>query len=92
MKKLILIITIILFFISCKSDKLEYDSIIRNGLIYDGTGNEPYKADIGIKGDTIAFIGDLSDVTAINETDAKGNAVAPGFSCYEIRSGSKGGL
>ena len=29
-------------------------------MIYDGEGGEPYKADLGIKNDTIAFIGDLS--------------------------------
>jgi len=68
----------ILFFFSCKGKK-EYDTIIRNGMIYDGNGEEPYKADIGIKNDTIAFIGDLSKAAAINEIDAKGNAVAPGF-------------
>ena len=53
--------------------------IIRNGMIYDGNGGEPYKSDIGIKNDTIAFIGDLSKAAGVNEIDAKGNAVAPGF-------------
>ena len=48
-------------------------------MIYDGNGGEPYKGDIGMVNDTIAFIGDLSNATAKNETDAKGNAVAPGF-------------
>jgi N-acyl-D-amino-acid deacylase len=48
-------------------------------MIYDGNGGEPYKADIGITHDTIAFIGDLSNASAGNELDAKGNAVAPGF-------------
>ena len=79
MKELILTITVILFFSSCKSDKQHYDTIIRNGIIYDGNGGEPYKGDIGIKNDTISFIGDLSNASAKNETDAKGNAVAPGF-------------
>jgi N-acyl-D-amino-acid deacylase len=65
--------------ISCKNGKQEYDTIIRNGLIYDGNGGEPYKGDIGIIADTIAFIGDLSKASAKNEVDAKGNAVAPGF-------------
>lgn len=67
-----------LFFFSCTSKK-EYDTVIRNGLIYDGNGGEPYKADIGIKGDTIAFIGDLSSASAQLSIDAKGMAVAPGF-------------
>ena len=69
--------TAILF--GCKSSKQEYDTIIRNGTIYDGNGGEPYKGDIGINADTIAFIGDLSKASAKNEVDAKGNAVAPGF-------------
>ena len=70
---------LVLFIISCHSKKQEYDTIIRNGMIYDGNGGEPYKADIGIKNDTIAFIGDLSKAAGFNETDAKGNAVTPGF-------------
>lgn len=48
-------------------------------MIYDGNGGEPYKADIGIRADTIAFIGDLSAVSAQISVDAKGMAVAPGF-------------
>ena len=68
-----------LFFISCKQEDEKYDTIIRNGMVYDGNGGEPFKADIGINADTIAFIGDLSKASAKNEIDAKGNAVAPGF-------------
>ncbi len=64
--------------ISCK-EKTTYDKIIRNGLIYDGNGGEPFKGDIGINGDSIVFIGDLKDATATEELDAKGMAVAPGF-------------
>ena len=73
---LLLTITIIS---SCKFHHQEYDKIIRNGMVYDGNGGEPYKADIGIKDDTIAFIGDLSGVSAQISVDAKGMAVAPGF-------------
>jgi N-acyl-D-amino-acid deacylase len=56
-----------------------YDKIIRNGMIYDGKGGAPYKADIAINADTIAAIGDLAGASAVEETDAKGMAVAPGF-------------
>jgi N-acyl-D-amino-acid deacylase len=73
------LITLIAILISCKSKTDEYDLIIRNGMIYDGNGAEPFKGDIGIRNDTIAFIGDLSKASAKNETDAKGNAVTPGF-------------
>src|ERR1700733_5914094 len=64
--------------LSC-SQKQQYDTVIRNALVYDGNGGEPYKADIAINADTIAFIGDLSKATGKTETDANGMAVAPGF-------------
>jgi N-acyl-D-amino-acid deacylase len=56
-----------------------YSVIIKNGIIYDGNGGEPYFADIGINGDTIAFIGDLKAAEADSIVDASGKAVAPGF-------------
>src|SRR4030095_13179062 len=65
-------------FIACNQNA-RYDTIIRNGMIYDGNGGEPYKADIAINADTIAFIGDLKTASAKNEIDAKGMAIAPGF-------------
>lgn len=70
-----LLFTIIL---SCTS-KTKYDTIIRNGTIYDGNGEKPFTADIAINADTIAFIGDLKNADAKNETDVKGQAIAPGF-------------
>lgn len=81
MKKGFIALFVLIFtvFVSCKFHHEEYDKIIRNGMIYDGNGGEPYKADIGIKDDTIAFIGDLSNVSAQISVDAKGMAVAPGF-------------
>lgn len=77
MKRLFPCLLLSLFF-SCKL-KPKYDTIIRNGLVYDGSGGKPYKADIGISADTISFIGDLKNTTATNETDANGQAVSPGF-------------
>ena len=56
-----------------------YDTIIRNGAIYDGTGAKPYTGDIAIQGDTIAAIGDLKGATATNTIDAQNKAVSPGF-------------
>jgi N-acyl-D-amino-acid deacylase len=56
-----------------------YDIIIRNGTVYDGTGNKPCRADVGIKADQIVAIGDLSRAKARTEVDATGMAVAPGF-------------
>ncbi|WP_159469424.1 amidohydrolase family protein [Dyadobacter sp. 3J3] len=65
-------------FFACTS-KTKYDTIIRNGTIYDGSGEKPVIADIAINADTIAFIGDLKNETATNEIDVKGQAIAPGF-------------
>ncbi len=69
---------LMIFIFSCKP-AVRYDTIIRNAVIYDGSGGSPYKGDIAISKDTIAFIGDLSKASSENEIDAHGNAVAPGF-------------
>ncbi len=61
------------------SQKPEYDVILRNGNIYDGSGSKSYKADVAIKGDTIAAIGDLGNSLGTTEIDASGLAVSPGF-------------
>lgn len=56
-----------------------FDTIIQNGTIYNGTGDAPFTADIGIKADTIAAIGDLNSSDASLIIDAEGLAVSPGF-------------
>ena len=56
-----------------------FDVVIRGGTVYDGSGAPPIEADVGIRGDRIAAIGDLSDAAAPTEVDASGLAVAPGF-------------
>jgi N-acyl-D-amino-acid deacylase len=61
------------------SQALSFDVIIKNGTVYDGTGGPPLKTDVGIKGDRIAAIGNLSNATAPKIVDAQGLAVAPGF-------------
>ena len=78
MRNCYLILLVLIFSVGC-SKKSQYDKIIRNGLIYDGRGGEPYKADIAINADTIAQIGDLSSASAREEIDVHGMAVAPGF-------------
>jgi N-acyl-D-amino-acid deacylase len=57
----------------------EFDVIISNGTVYDGSGGEPFTADIGIEGDRIKAIGDLDETYAITVIDATGMAVTPGF-------------
>ena len=57
----------------------QFDVIIKGGTVYDGTGRAPVKADIGLKGDRIAAVGNLNRATAPTIVDATGLAVAPGF-------------
>jgi N-acyl-D-aspartate/D-glutamate deacylase len=57
----------------------QFDILIRGAKIVDGTGNPWFYGDIGIKGDTIESIGDLSEGTASKIINAKGLVVAPGF-------------
>ncbi len=56
-----------------------FDLVIRNGKVYDGTGNPWVMADIGVRGDRIAAIGRLGGAQAARVIDAKGLVVAPGF-------------
>lgn len=58
---------------------VEYDFIIRNGLIYDGSGTTPFRGDVAISSDTIAAIGTLEGARGKKEIDATGQAIAPGF-------------
>ncbi len=58
---------------------MTFDLIIRGGTIVDGSGLPGYRADLGVAGDRIAEIGDLSGQTADEVIDAEGHIVAPGF-------------
>ena len=62
---------------SLRADR--YDLIVRHGTVYDGSGGPAQRADVGIRGDRIAAIGDLSQAHARRAIDAHGLAVAPGF-------------
>ncbi|HEV3467947.1 MAG TPA: D-aminoacylase [Pyrinomonadaceae bacterium] len=57
----------------------EFDVIIRGGTVYDGTGAEGVRADVGLRGDRVAAVGDLSAARAKATVEAAGLAVAPGF-------------
>jgi len=58
---------------------MKLDVIIRGGQLFDGSGDAPQSADVGLAGDRIQAIGDLSALTAAQEIDAAGLALAPGF-------------
>src|SRR5262245_65476646 len=56
-----------------------FDVLIKGGMVYDGTGRAPRRADVAIKGDRIVAVGDLTKAQARSVVDARGLAVAPGF-------------
>lgn len=56
-----------------------HDVILRNGLIYDGSGLEPYVGEVAIDGDRITAVAPHVDGHARTEVDARGRAIAPGF-------------
>jgi dihydroorotase/N-acyl-D-amino-acid deacylase len=75
----ILRLAVIFLLISSCSQRPEYDILILNGEIFDGSGSDPVSMDIGINGSTIVKIGNLSKFKAKRIINAKGLAIAPGF-------------
>src|SRR5258705_4215263 len=74
--------TIMLLFASLSTNSNQapqYDLLIKNGRIIDGSGRPGFNANVAIKGDRIARIGRLSNATAARTIDARGLVVAPGF-------------
>ena len=57
----------------------EFDVLVRNGTVYDGTGSKPRRADVAIRKDKVVAVGNLKSAKAITMVDANGLAVAPGF-------------
>jgi N-acyl-D-amino-acid deacylase len=65
---------------SPESGDPEYDVLIRNGLVYDGSGAPPAELDVAVKGDrVVALLPRDSEADAVQVIDAGGRAVAPGF-------------
>ena len=64
---------------SASQNSADFDVIIRGGTVYDGTGAEPKHADVAIRADRIAGVGDFAAAHAKTVIDANGLAVAPGL-------------
>ena len=62
-----------------QNQSAEFDVLVKNGTVYDGTGAEGQHVDLAVKGDRIARVGDLKNANAKTVIDANGLAVAPGF-------------
>ncbi len=57
----------------------DFDILIRDGQVLDGTGAAAIRADVGIRGDRIAAVGQLANRSARRTIDARGLTIAPGF-------------
>src|SRR5690349_11660921 len=68
----------------------QYDVIIVNGKIIDGTGNSWFYSNVAIKDGKIAFIGKANNLIATKVIDAKGLIVAPGF--IDVHGHIEGGV
>jgi N-acyl-D-amino-acid deacylase len=64
---------------SSPAESPKLDVLILNGTVYDGRGGEGKRADVAVRGDRIAGVGDYQRASASLTIDARGLAVAPGF-------------
>jgi len=76
-------------FAASQASDTVFTVILEGGRVYDGLGGNPVEADVGILGDRIAAVGDLSDRRAGLRLDVAGLAVVPGF--IDIHSHASGG-
>ena len=78
MKNNIFFLVVFLLMIGCATSE-EFDILILNGTVYDGSLDDPAMMDVGIRNDEIVAVGSLTNKTASKVIDATGLAVAPGF-------------
>jgi N-acyl-D-amino-acid deacylase len=90
MRSCILLLVIALTSLVSAQGPQQFDILIRNGRVLDGTGNPWYRADIGITGDRIRAMGRLTTATAKTVIDAGDRYVTPGF--IDVHSHAGGGL
>jgi len=79
MHRLVAASAVMLLVVAACGAPQEYDVVIRNGMIYDGSGDAPYRGDLAIDGDRIAAVGSVGRAVGTTEIDAAGLAVSPGF-------------
>jgi N-acyl-D-amino-acid deacylase len=87
MRRILLLMAISLPLISC-SRKPDFDVVLRNGLICDGTGSPCTAGGVAISGDMIAKTGDVSADRGRIDIDVHGQIIAPGF--INLMSGPDG--
>ncbi|MEI8296967.1 MAG: D-aminoacylase [Pseudomonadota bacterium] len=64
---------------SAQSKPPAYDTVVRNGTIYDGSGAAATRGDVAIKGDRIVYVGPHAPHRGRTEINVHGKAIAPGF-------------
>src|SRR5215217_4788472 len=79
MRLLLALIASLCFSATLSAQQRQYDLIISNGRIIDGTGSPWYAGDVGIRDGRIAAIGSLGQAKAAKTINAEGLVVAPGF-------------
>lgn len=79
MKRAPILVLVILFFFGCQLRAQQFDLVVVNGKIIDGSGNSWYYGDIAMKDGKIMKIGKASDWSSKRVIDASGLIVAPGF-------------
>ncbi len=84
------LLTLSFIFLCCGPVQKDFDILIVNGTIVDGSGKLGFLGDIGISGDTIVAVGDLSGKTAQRTIDAENRVVSPGF--IDMHTHCDGGL
>jgi N-acyl-D-amino-acid deacylase len=77
MKSILFLVSLVII-TACTTGE-NYDLIIRNGTLYDGSGEKPFTGDLAVNGDQIMALGDLGTARGKLEIDATGMAVSPGF-------------
>jgi N-acyl-D-amino-acid deacylase len=77
----VMLIVVAAAFVSAKQSATSqsYDLLIKNGRVFDGTGNPWFPADIGVRDGRIVAVGALTTATAARVIDAAGKYVSPGF-------------
>lgn len=83
-----LILLVLAISFGCASPAQRFDLIVRGGQVIDGSGQPPQRVDVGVIGDRITRLGDLSGADAGRIIDATGRIVAPGFIDVQGQSGT----
>lgn len=83
-----LIVPLLIVAAGCTQNENRFDLVVRGGEVIDGSGQPGRRADVGVAGDRITAVGDLSSAQAGTVIDATGLVVAPGFIDVQGQSGT----